>query len=59
MLFDEYKLSFEEHNTVLAEIRDFVFENKKPVFKPHEIKERPVVEEPWTVVKKKNKKKKD
>ncbi|MBO4294316.1 MAG: zeta toxin family protein [Alphaproteobacteria bacterium] len=34
MLFDEYKLSFEEHNTVLAEIRDFVFENKKPVFRP-------------------------
>ena len=43
-------------DTVNEIIKD---ENKKPVFKPHEIKERPVVEEPWTVVRKKNKKKKD
>ena len=34
-------------------------ENKKPAFKPHEIKERQVVEEPWTVIRKKNKKKKE
>ena len=34
MPFDDYKLSDEEHNQVLAEIRDFVFENKTPVSRP-------------------------
>ena len=34
MSFDDYKLSDEEHNQVLAEIRDFVFENKAPVEHP-------------------------
>ena len=36
-----------------------VIKNEGKKFVPHEIKERPVVEEPWKVVKKKNKKKKE
>ncbi|MBO4285123.1 MAG: zeta toxin family protein [Alphaproteobacteria bacterium] len=34
MPFDDYKLSDEEHNQVLAEIRDFVFQDKTPVAHP-------------------------
>ncbi|MBR1915291.1 MAG: zeta toxin family protein [Alphaproteobacteria bacterium] len=34
MLFDDYKLSDEEHNQVLTEIRGFVFEDKTPVAHP-------------------------
>ena len=43
-------------NTVNEIIKE---EPKNPPFKPHEIKERKIVEEPWTIVKKKHKKKKD
>ena len=34
MSFDEYKLSDEKHNEVLAEIRDFIFENKTSASHP-------------------------
>ncbi|MBO7098065.1 MAG: zeta toxin family protein [Alphaproteobacteria bacterium] len=34
MLFDEYKLPFEMHERVLDKIRENIFRNKKPVFRP-------------------------
>ena len=49
----------EENNNKINE-KEIIEEdkNKKKEFVPHEIKERKIEEEPWTVIKKGNKKKK-